>query len=81
MCITLLFLLPSEQLDMDSKQSMPGVALPSYQEQNYKSVVDVMRNSLPQDGNDFAAEVDANNKNLLPNIDNRLKEVCCLICY
>lgn len=68
MCVTLLFLLPSEQLDIESKQSLPGGVQP-YQDANYKSIVDVvMRNSLSQDGNDNIAGVDEenNNKHVLP---------------
>lgn len=79
MCITLLFLLPSEQLDLNSKQSLAAGVLP-YQDANDKLPLGpLMRQNYINDGPEPLAAANEND-NLFPYAHSE-KEVSCLISF
>lgn len=66
MCITLLFLLPSDQLDLNSKQSLTGGVLP-FEDTNEKIPLgSVIRNNYSNEGPVAAVN---DNKNVFPYAD------------
>ncbi|KAI8119474.1 hypothetical protein FF38_02150 [Lucilia cuprina] len=67
MCITLLFLLPSDQLDLNSKQSLTGGVLPYQDTKDKLSLGALMRNNYSNEGQvapASAADGDNENKKL-----------------
>ncbi|XP_023308968.2 endoplasmic reticulum mannosyl-oligosaccharide 1,2-alpha-mannosidase [Lucilia cuprina] len=67
MCITLLFLLPSDQLDLNSKQSLTGGVLPYQDTKDKLSLGALMRNNYSNEGQvapASAADGDNDNKKL-----------------
>ncbi|XP_065354276.1 endoplasmic reticulum mannosyl-oligosaccharide 1,2-alpha-mannosidase [Calliphora vicina] len=69
MCITLLFLLPSDQLDLNSKQSLTGGVLP-YRDTNEKINLGSLRNNnYSNEGQEAPAAAANDNKNVYPNSD------------
>lgn len=83
MCITLLFLLPSDQLDLNSKQSLTGGVLP-FEDTNEKIPLgSVIRNNYSNEGPVAAAAVN-DNKNVFPYADTdknaqNEQEVCMFV--
>ncbi|XP_037814932.1 endoplasmic reticulum mannosyl-oligosaccharide 1,2-alpha-mannosidase [Lucilia sericata] len=70
MCITLLFLLPSDQLDLNSKQSLTGGVLPYQDTKDKLSLGALMRNNYSNEGQEaVAAAANNDNKNVYPYAD------------